>query len=1369
MAAKRPHADNADAVERALPAKRRPGTVQAVLVDFDATLTVREEIPAWRLFPEKGGFDREVDVTWLRARGFGGEERIRGLENMFRRLEEADVELHVVSWADRDVIERALSLLGLLTHFKSIAGVQQLGEHSGKAAFIQTLISEKSLKRHQVLFIDDQQKNVDAVAEVCLTHKTRGRGLTTTEMDSIVQQATATTNDVDQQQNGYLTAQAPQNEAMAMADQEATLAQCQPSSHCCYVAAKRGTCAKLISSLAMGLTGFRLLLRASQPDPQAQCIRTVPLPAHLRSLILTRSNDECHISSKISVRRRQQLWSCPMVRLSMSRRAVVMVQEDFDAKLPLVPLETYLQQHPSSQVLGPEAVTYVLSASWGRSRLGTIRAAQLKRLMAGHDRRCRFVRLASYNQAGWPFRRPEKEHFEVIKSACRICHSLDDCPDDPLVAPCRCDGSLRYVHNSCQQAWLSHRRGLSDFTCELCRANLACRLTMATRLQVVSVFLASVLLWWAQIGSAWQAAQLAGRLILASWRNVGRVGHLFGGSAHPPVPPAALVVLCQDFAHCSAQRLVISVLTALLALNLFRFLQRPLTFVCEDLLAKICTVKIGGCVLVLLHEVIWVLPAVKRVAPYSAWCALGNTLLMDTIVLAFLKVPREDRCGRQAACRVLHAAVSLTSDFLPFAAVFFLWLASLGMVIAASLVPCMALLLHEAVRDLRRRRQQHGTLQMAVFVLCSAVRVMSSFSAGELKDKDILAIWMERGSLALWLVLEAAVFFDVSIVRRGVSCARDGTSQVLWSIACVGQITLVACSLVNPSTTPPGEGCRGVKIFPVFPSPRRQGTSESSTVWLWRLREALAGSCRGSTATTLQVTALMLMLVCYWSIHAPVLTGWFRRTRQAMVQALTHIDPSQVIFFDHPCHSNSSNQKWTLGTCAVFAAVFVSRALRGLSIGSPAVAQVPAERRLTFAAIDAANAESSRRVKTPINRINRSACDVLATQLQMPVCEHLSSQFSSFAFPPRFVWMEDIDDVLQRWQSLKPDGAVFRAECLDDAVSMVSNIISESGAERCLQRKALMLLRPDSEINVPLMIQLLQIDESFEFSEVKKSFTTSQHPPAQSAVVYFPYFWQAMQELQMRLFPREGRAPIAIEAASFRDAVLDLAAAGSLTTAGFADLIVVSQKDSMDHRAWDRLLEAAHFLVEQERPKTAERQPQTSAETLQQMTCSHKPIHMAILATILFTWLFELCEDYCRGNKAALIRSVRDVLGCSSREAFVHLAAAHWDLEGALRHYDLQSKLNTLDALEACRPDASGWNSHAAKLRKAERDCPICACDFCIGSEPIVTSCCFKAICAHCVAVLVAAGSTDGILLCPFCRQSSDVPTGTQKTSSDQV
>ncbi|CAE7482464.1 unnamed protein product [Symbiodinium sp. KB8] len=297
MAAKRPHADNDDAEDRALP-KRRLGTVQAVLVDFDATLTVREEIPAWRLFPEKGGFDREVDVSWLRERGFGGEERIRGLEKMFRRLDEADVELHVVSWADRDVIERALSLLGLLTHFKTIAGVQQLGQHSGKAAFIQNLISERSLKRNQVLFIDDQQKNVDAVAEVCLTHKTRGRGLTTTEMDSIVQQ-------------DFKSGNAPEKIQIACASKSTRSASTEHSDRTTSgtsQVAELDEIERRVSHLVQSLC---------EEDAAALVV--------------------CHVKGnmyKINGRR---------VRLSLSRRAAVMVQEDFDA-LPLVPLETYLQQ-----------------------------------------------------------------------------------------------------------------------------------------------------------------------------------------------------------------------------------------------------------------------------------------------------------------------------------------------------------------------------------------------------------------------------------------------------------------------------------------------------------------------------------------------------------------------------------------------------------------------------------------------------------------------------------------------------------------------------------------------------------------------------------------------------------------------------------------------------------------------------------------------------------------------------------------------------------------------------------------------------------------------------------------------------------------
>lgn len=399
-------------------------------------------------------------------------------------------------------------------------------------------------------------------------------------------------------------------------------------------------------------------------------------------------------------------------------------------------------------------------------------------------RRCRLVRLTSSSQAVWPFRNSEKEHFEVIKSACRICHSLEDSRDDPLVAPCRCDGSLRYVHNTCQQAWLSHRRGPVDFNCELCRSGPACRLTMATRFQVLFVLLASVLLWSAQLGSTWQGMQLAGKLLLAGWRNVGRVSHLFSS---PQSQAPAFLNFCQTFTQCAQQRTVVAIVTLMVALNFFRS-HRPV-LLGEELMIKVCTVKIGGCVLVFLHEIIWVFPAVKKMAPLYAWSALGHTLLMDTLILAFLRVPREERCGRQAFCRVLQAAVSLTGDFLPFAAVFFLWLASIGMVVAASLVPCMALLLHEAVKDLRRRRLQHGTVQMAMFIVCLAIRITCTFAANVAKgDGDGLAQWLERGSVALWLSLEMATLIDFSVVRNSVSCARDGTSQVLWTMACLGQV-----------------------------------------------------------------------------------------------------------------------------------------------------------------------------------------------------------------------------------------------------------------------------------------------------------------------------------------------------------------------------------------------------------------------------------------------------------------------------------------------------------------------------------------------------------------------------------------------------
>lgn len=48
---------------------------------------------------------------------------------------------------------------------------------------------------------------------------------------------------------------------------------------------------------------------------------------------------------------------------------------------------------------------------------------------------------------------------------CRICHCESD-PFNPLLTPCYCSGSLKYVHHTCLQQWLTASETNS---CELCK------------------------------------------------------------------------------------------------------------------------------------------------------------------------------------------------------------------------------------------------------------------------------------------------------------------------------------------------------------------------------------------------------------------------------------------------------------------------------------------------------------------------------------------------------------------------------------------------------------------------------------------------------------------------------------------------------------------------------------------------------------------------------------------------------------------------------------------------------------------------------------------------------------------------------------
>ena len=69
------------------------------------------------------------------------------------------------------------------------------------------------------------------------------------------------------------------------------------------------------------------------------------------------------------------------------------------------------------------------------------------------------------------------------EKTCKICCCEEISPDDPLISPCKCSGSLQYIHYSCLRSWLKGkvtRESLGpvstyvwkELKCEICNVNL---------------------------------------------------------------------------------------------------------------------------------------------------------------------------------------------------------------------------------------------------------------------------------------------------------------------------------------------------------------------------------------------------------------------------------------------------------------------------------------------------------------------------------------------------------------------------------------------------------------------------------------------------------------------------------------------------------------------------------------------------------------------------------------------------------------------------------------------------------------------------------------------------------------------------------
>lgn len=59
----------------------------------------------------------------------------------------------------------------------------------------------------------------------------------------------------------------------------------------------------------------------------------------------------------------------------------------------------------------------------------------------------------------------EKESSQEARE-CRICQEEASAEDGPLVAPCVCAGSMRFIHPRCLQRWINEK---GDAVCEVCK------------------------------------------------------------------------------------------------------------------------------------------------------------------------------------------------------------------------------------------------------------------------------------------------------------------------------------------------------------------------------------------------------------------------------------------------------------------------------------------------------------------------------------------------------------------------------------------------------------------------------------------------------------------------------------------------------------------------------------------------------------------------------------------------------------------------------------------------------------------------------------------------------------------------------------
>lgn len=347
--------------------------------------------------------------------------------------------------------------------------------------------------------------------------------------------------------------------------------------------------------------------------------------------------------------------------------------------------------------------------------------------------------------------------------------------------------------------------------------------------------------------------------------------------------------------------------------------------------------------------------------------------------------------------------------------------------------------------------------------------------------------------------------------------------------------------------------------------------------------------------------------------------------------------------------------------------------------------------------------------------------------------------------------MEQLDTVLRDWSLLRPEGSTLPASQIEQVIVQARRCIQTTQGVSGLRRTDAYALLERQNGELPLLIRMLRID----FKE-------------SSPRIHFLRFWQAREELMRRLFEGfEGASqePLLDEILAFRDTLLRHASNVSGVGLRWLQKEVSTAKSmSADQELWTLLQHEIGIPGGLNGPERSNRSvfafcksklgKDAPQEELEEPVKEGEDALLSIEDTswIVLDWLQTVAEDYCRGQRSAKIRAVRDVASCRVREACFHLGSRNWDVEAALLSHFAAAAAGTAAPPVHVSSGTYSWSSAGAKLRRSEVECPICVERYTEACPAVPASCCYQVLCSGCLARLTQPGGFQ----CPFCRSFAE-------------